>query len=233
MTSFSRYAIYYAPPPGALSDFGASWLGWNAQTAKPQAHPQLSGLPRPVSDLTKQPRKYGFHGTLKPPFRLAQGRSAQELNTQLDELATTLPPLRLPGLTLRRIGSFLALVPNAPSEDLAQLAARVVKDLDAFRAPPTEAELAKRRRARLSPAQEAHLKRWGYPYVLDQFRFHLTLTGPLKPEDDTDVENVLSQALKLLLPHPFEITELCLFAERPDGFFEILRRVKLTGPSQT
>ena len=51
-----------------------------------------------------------------------------------------------------------------------------------FARPPGAAELERRRKAGLSAAQEKMLLRWGYPYVLDEFRFHLTLTGRLQPE---------------------------------------------------
>ena len=75
MDTFSRYALYYAPPVGSdLADFGAAWLGWDAATAKPVPHPNVPDLPRPVSMITETPRKYGFHGTLNQPFRVAEGR---------------------------------------------------------------------------------------------------------------------------------------------------------------
>ena len=33
----------------------------------------------------------------------------------------------------------------------------------------------------LTDRQEALLTQWGYPYVMEEFRFHITLTGALDP----------------------------------------------------
>ncbi|TMV36066.1 DUF1045 domain-containing protein, partial [Thioclava sp. BHET1] len=98
MADFSRYAVYYAPPAGPLADFGAGWLGWDPVAGLPRAHPAVAGLPCPVAELTATPRKYGFHGTLKPPFRLAPGTEAGGLIAALDALAADLAPLALEGL---------------------------------------------------------------------------------------------------------------------------------------
>ena len=76
MPEYTRFAVYYAPEPGAFADFTASWLGWDPVTASPRPYPQIPGLPRPVAEITDTPRKYGFHGTLKPPFRLTGSRAA-------------------------------------------------------------------------------------------------------------------------------------------------------------
>ncbi|PKP65441.1 MAG: phosphonate metabolism protein, partial [Alphaproteobacteria bacterium HGW-Alphaproteobacteria-8] len=73
MDQMHRFALYYAPPPGPLADFAADWLGWDATAGREMPHPIVPGLPGPVEELTRAPRKYGLHGTLKPPFRLAQG----------------------------------------------------------------------------------------------------------------------------------------------------------------
>ena len=71
MIEFSRYAVYYAPPADdPLAVFGAGWLGWNAVEGALAQHPEIAALPAPVERITATPRKYGFHGTLKPPFRL-------------------------------------------------------------------------------------------------------------------------------------------------------------------
>ncbi|WP_353472673.1 DUF1045 domain-containing protein [Salipiger sp. H15] len=227
MQDYSRYAIYYAPQPGPLADFAAAWLGWDPARGISVPHPALPGLPRPVSEITESPRKYGFHGTLKPPMRLAGGREA--LQGDLQALAARLAPVTLPGLALSRIGSFLALTIDGDAAPLARLAGEVVAALDAHRAPPSEAELARRRSARLSPAQEANLARWGYPYVMEEFKFHLTLSGKLAFGEAETVAEALRPALAPLLPQPFEIRELCLFGEAEDGRFHLIHRYALTG----
>lgn len=229
MTGYERYAIYYAPPPGALADFAAAWLGWDAAMAREVAHPWVPDLPRDVADLTATPRKYGFHGTVKPPFRLTEGPDGAALHRAVAALAARLAPVALDGLTLHRLGGFLALMPEGDAAALAALAAEVVTGLDAFRAPPDAAEIARRRPDRLSPRQRAMLNRWGYPYVLEEFRFHLTLTGDLPPEDARQVETCLAPLVAPLLPRPLVVDQLCLFGQAADGRFRILHRYTLSG----
>lgn len=225
MSDYTRYAVYYAPPPGPLAEFGAAWLGWDAAEGALRPHSPLPGLPAALqAEITETPRKYGLHGTLKPPFRLAEGSRRAALEADLAKLAARLAPVRLDGLALSRLGGFLALTPEGDTAALAALAAACVRDLDAHRAPPSEAELARRRAARLSPAQEENLARWGYPYVMGDFRFHLTLTGRLPRSKAEAVQAALAPPLAPLLPRPFPISDLCLFGERPDGRFQILSR---------
>jgi uncharacterized protein DUF1045 len=50
---------------------------------------------------------------------------------------------------------------------------------DRFRRPLTSHEREQRLGAGLSERQIENLDRWGYPYVFEHFRFHLTLTGPI------------------------------------------------------
>ncbi len=229
MTGFRRFAIYYAPGKGALADFAADWLGWNPATGQARRHPAVAGLPCPVADITATPRKYGFHGTIKPPFRLADGSSRTALEQDLADLATTLAPARLDGLALHPLGRFLALTPEGCPRALTALAARVVRGLDAHRAPAPPDELARRRARGLGPAQEENLLRWGYPYVMEEFRFHMTLTGKLPRADLRAVEDALRPILIPLLPRPFMLDTLCLFGEDEAGRFHLLNRYALTG----
>lgn len=229
MTGYERYAIYYAPPPGPLAGFGAAWLGWDAAAGRTVAHPEVAGLPRPVAELTATPRKYGFHGTVKPPFRLAPGRTVEALHAAAAGLAAGLAPVTLDGLGLHRIGGFVALTPEGDTAGLARLAAAAVEGLDAFRAPAPAAETDRRRAAGLSPRQEELLARWGYPYVMEEFRFHLTLTGNLPAAEAGAVATALAPVLAPILPRPFTIDGLCLFGEAADGRFHLLHRYTLSG----
>lgn len=230
MENFTRYAVYAAPEPGPLAEFAARWLGWDPQAGKTWAHPPLEGLPAPmIAEATAAPRKYGFHGTLKPPFRLAEGSSQAALEADLAALATALPAVAFEGLALHRLGGFLALTPEGDTRALARLAAEVVTELDQHRAPARKGELARRRAASLSPAQEVNLARWGYPYVMDEFRFHFTLTGKIAPDMSGAVEAALGPALAPLVPRPFPVRELVLFGEGATGMFHILHRYALTG----
>lgn len=219
-----RYAVYYAPEAGDFADFAASWLGWDAETGSTRTHPDL---PLPVAEITSVPRKYGIHATLKPPFRL--NCRFEELDAELIELSTRLAPVTLEGLELAQIAGFLALCPSCDGAAVNDLAANVVRGLDHLRAALTPEERARRRPETLSPHQRALLDRWGYPYVLDQFRFHITLTGALPPAQLDEVEAVLRPILTPLLPRPFPIRQICLFGEAEDGRLHLMRRYDLTG----
>ena len=229
MRNSSRYAVYYAPEIASyLADFGASWLGWDPERGEAVAHPAYADLPVPVSELTATPRKYGFHGTLKPPFKLTNGYTVSDLNDALVELAGQQQAFDIEAVNLHSIGGFLAITPTRHSAPLAALAENCVRQLDAFRASPGEAELTRRRSAKLSKAQDRNLTRWGYPYVLDEFRFHLTLTGKLAPEILEPVRERLQIELASILAKPLPIQEICLFREAQDGNFHIVKRYQLS-----
>lgn len=226
MNDMKRFAIYYAPPAGAFADLAARWLGYDPATGASCPQPDL-GLP--AARITEAPRRYGFHGTLKPPFRLAQGTAPGDLDAAVRGLAARLPPVVLPGLRMKLLGGFLALVPDGNAAPLAALAARVVRDLDPLRAPLTEAEIARRRPDRLTARQRDLLGQWGYPFVMEEFRFHLTLTGRLEPDMASRAADLLAAHFAPVLPRPFAVTELCLFGEPQDGPFRLLHRYALTG----
>lgn len=227
MTKFKRFAVYFAPEPGPLADFGAHWLGWDLAKGRPADHPVIEGLD--IAALTATPRKYGLHGTIKPPFRLAEGTDAPALEAAVAALCATLPPLTLDGLELTRLGGFLALTATGDTTPLSTLAARVVQDLDHFRAPPSEAELIRRRKANLSSRQEELLTQWGYPYVMEEFRFHITLTGKMPRNQAETVRQQLAPVIAPLLPRPFVVGALCLVGEDTDGMFHLIHRYALSG----
>ncbi|QFS82539.1 hypothetical protein FIU97_06935 [Roseivivax sp. THAF40] len=223
MTSYARYALYYLPPEGALAEFGARWLGWDAQAGVEAPLYDLDGL----DAMTAGPRKYGFHATLKPPFRLALGRSQADLEAAIAELAGRTAQARADGLKLARLGRFLALVADGDSTGIDRIAAACVTDLDAFRAPMDVAERARRQLPHLTAHQQELLARWGYPQVLDAFRFHMTLTGRLNKSDLARAEAALPTHLPDL-PAPFVLDAVTLLGERPDGRFERIARFLLT-----
>lgn len=222
--------MYYLPEddsvsaPG-LASFGAQWLGWDVEKGNSVPHLETDV---DLSKVTATPRKYGFHGTLKPPFRLAEGRTLDGLFEAVERLAASVAASDIDALDVATIGSFLALVPTGGTDELAGLAARVVTELDGFRAPPSEAELARRRAAGLSARQDELLLAWGYPYVLDEFRFHLTLTGRLDASGLVAARGALAHLLPDL-PRPFPITSISVAGERADGSFVALHRYALTG----
>lgn len=225
---FQRYGVYYTPRPGALADFGKSWLGWDPVAGEAKPHPVIKGLPRPVSDISATPRKYGLHGTIKPPFFLANGKDSDGLTARFIAICTTLPPVSLDGLILARLGGFIALKIDGDQTPLADLAGEVVRELDDFRAPASETELARRRKANLSATQDALLARWGYPYVMDEFRFHITLSGRLGRDVEATME-ALTPHITPFLPRPFEVDSLTLVGEDLNGMFHEIHRQALTG----
>lgn len=224
-----RYAIYYAPEPGPLADFTAAWLGWNPAEGYTPGRPAIEGLPRAIDLITDAARKYGFHGTLKAPFRMATGCTQGALHAACTEMTAQMPPVLLDRVSLQTLGGFLALVPDGDTFALSYLAEQIVLALDMFRAPLTQAEIAKRRPESLTPRQRELLANYGYPYVLEQFQFHLTLTGSLSDRDLAATKAALTPHLMPLVPQPFIIRDLCLCAEGDDGLFRILHRYALTG----
>ncbi|MEL6295684.1 MAG: DUF1045 domain-containing protein [Pseudomonadota bacterium] len=225
---FTRYAIYYTPAAGTpLAQFGAEWLGWDSADGRGFDQPTIDGLDMPA--ITAPPRKYGFHGTLKPPFRLADGTDADALGKAVAGIAAETAPIVLEGLHMTRLGRFLALTPFGEVDALAVFAGRLVQDLDGFRAPPTEAELAKRRAGGLNPAQEVNLVNWGYPYVLDQFRFHLTLTGRLDAATADITQAAINERIASMPLAPYTMDGVTLLGEDAEGMFHQIHRYALTG----
>lgn len=227
--NFQRYAIYFTPPPGRLAEFGAAWLGWDMATGAVPPPPDIPELAKLRETITQTPRKYGFHATLKPPFRLAEGQTSAALEAAVATLGKSLAPAQVEGLQLARLGRFLALVPDGDTTRLNALAARIVRDLDSFRAPPTEAEIEKRRASGLNPEQDALLMRWGYPYVMSAYRFHMTLTGKMPKAQAEEVQKILKGYVPQLLTQPFIIDAISLVGEDDTGFFRIIHRQNLSG----
>ena len=226
---FKRYAVYVTPEPGPLANFGAAWLGWDCAAGCPVDHPEVPGLPLPVAEITKTPRKYGLHATMKPPFRLSEGASEAALRAAFDGFCSSVAPVSLDGLTLARLGRFLALVPQGDETELRSLAATTLRAFEPFRAPLSEAELARRRAAALSAEQDALLLQWGYPYVLQAFRFHITLTGKLAKRQAMQTQTALAPRIEPILQRPFLIAALSLMGEDALGRFHLIERGALRG----
>lgn len=232
MIGYRRFAIYFAPrQDDPLHAFGVSWFGGapnseNAETRGPIPLPEMSAEDHEA--LIAAPRRYGLHGTLKPPFHLAEDRSVDDLHAACGRLAAGLTPVPALGLEVTSLGRFIALTPRETLPALNDLAARCVKDLDDFRAPPDNAELARRRQHPLSSEQETNLLRWGYPYVLNGFRFHVTLTGPLDDSRRALVLEGLHARLAPVMKSPIGMRDLCLFGDPGDGApFRLIARYPL------
>ncbi|WP_281995911.1 DUF1045 domain-containing protein [Ruegeria faecimaris] len=225
--TFTRYAIYFAPPATAeWTQFATRWLGWDMEAGTEVAHPGLDGVD--VAAVTEVPRKYGLHATMKPPFRLREGQSVTALQEACATLAASQCAIMMEGLEIARLGRFLALRPLGDTAALNALAAACVQELDMFRSPPSAAELDHRRASRLTPDQDANLVKWGYPYVLNAFRFHITLSGRLDKPVLASVQRTLENHLEPLLPKPFRIADLALMGEAEDGRFHLIHRYALS-----
>jgi len=231
MTDIARYAIYFAPPAESpLWRFGSAVLGYDAATGEDVPHRALAGIdPAEWPALSAEPRVYGFHATLKAPFRLAAGMRRDDLFEALQDLAPRQPPVVLEGLAVTTIGSFVALTPIGAAGDVGALALRVTSEIDVVRAPLNEAELQKRLRAPLTERQRAQLERFGYPYVGEDFRFHMTLSGSLPAERVMPVADALRTAYREDVPvGPLDIDALAVFEQREPGTrFRITERFAL------
>jgi len=178
-----RYAVYFAPTAGTpLARIGAQLLGRDAVSGEPVDQIQLDGVSNEdLTAATASARHYGFHATLKAPFRLCGERTKDEFIEAVDRLAYTFAPFTLPPLAVTLLGSFIALTPQKPSPAIDGVAVAAVQSLDRFRAPMDENDYRRRKPDDLSIRQRALLHRWGYPYVMEEYRFHLTLLGPIEP----------------------------------------------------
>lgn len=228
MESWNRFAIYAVPPPGPLFEITAQWLGWDPVASETRAAPDMGPLPRPVEEITRAPRKYGFHGTLRAPFRPAPGVDLDAIDQAMRTLSAGSPPVTLP-LRLDRLGAFLALIPDGPAPALDALAARVVRATDPLRAALTADEYARRKPETLDPAQRDLLDRWGYPHVMEGFRYHMTLTGPLPRAELDAVHATLAPYMAPHLAEPFTLADLALCGEAADGRFHLIHRYALSG----
>lgn len=214
-----RYAIYFTPPADdPLTRLAASWLGRDAFADAPLPHPEPTVLaPDFVSTLTAAPRRYGFHATLKAPFRPHRGVHDYDLIVALTTLASELAPVTAPALRVDQIGDFFALTPVAPSLEIDRLAGHVVEALEPFRADLDEEELARYSASGLTPSEKAMLQAWGYPYVFETFRFHMSLTGPVAKQDRAAVYRAVESLFAPLLSRPLVIDRLQLFVEENRG----------------
>jgi putative phosphonate metabolism protein len=231
MTNAARYAIYYAAPPGgSLDRFGARLLGYDGFSGEPL--PFADGMVEAVPDwreITRDPVKYGFHATLKAPMTLADGKSEAELLAACESFARSPRPIPIIKPVVNALGDFIAVVPSQHSTELEKLAADAVGAFDGFRSPLTPEDRARRNPDRLTQRQREYLDRWGYPYVMEEFRFHMTLTGRLAAERRETVLGILRQRFAALELAELAIDGIALFRQQDSNSrFRIVRRFALT-----
>ena len=224
----TRYAIYFVPGANsAIWQFGCSALGYDSQsrnTVPFHDHPFYQQAA--ARDWTTDPRRYGFHATLKPPFELASGTTIEALQDKAQDFVRQRQSFQLDALQVSAIGNFVALVPAEASAKLNQLAADCVETFEPFRAPLSAADRDKRLKSPLSERQISNLDQWGYPYVFGEFRFHMTLTGRLPDETKPEAIAALTELYeRTSTPVSIDGIAIC---EQPDRNSQFFVRQRLT-----
>lgn len=224
-TVLARYALYFAPEPtSAWWRAGCTWLGRDATNGGACPQPVIPGVSSAHQrQMTATAARYGFHATLKAPFCLVAGASEADLLALAAAFAAGEASLPLPALAVRPLGNFLAL--QLPADSIAigpvsDLAMRCVERFDLLRAPPSAAELARRRGSVWTARQDALLARWGYPYTEEEFRLHFTLTDDM-PALAPEARQAVWQAAEATFVGPLalqpQINGLTIFRELAPG----------------
>lgn len=224
-TTGERHAVYYAPPQDhALWRAGCDWLGRDPRAGGAATPPWRAHV--------EAPWRYGFHATLKAPMVLAPGRTEGGFVDALRRLAAAHEPFVMPALHVATLGEFVALRPREPlgaDHPLRRLADDCVVQLDPWRAPADSAQLARQRRPGHDDRQKANVDRYGYAHVLDDWRFHMTLSDPLPDDDRRDaVLHAARRHFAAALALPLVCDALCLFTEPQRGApFRLRHRIVL------
>jgi putative phosphonate metabolism protein len=231
-----RYALYFVPASGSdLDRFGAALLGYDAFGGQDVPFPDdITQAVPDWRDLTQDPRRYGFHATLKAPFALAAGKSEADLIAACDAFAGAARPIPVMTPVVNPISGFIAVVPAEQPVELNRLAADCVRDFDQFRAPMSAEDRARRNPSALTAAQVDHLDRWGYPYVMDDFRFHMTLTGRVPPERRDRLVALLRERFAGLHLRTLAVDRIAVFRQDDAGArFRVLAHFGLRGALQS
>ncbi len=234
-----RYALYLTPPQdGDLWRFGRDVIGRDAATGlscegfAPEGYELESWR-----SLTSEPRRYGFHATIKAPFRLRADLDFVDLTDRIAAFARSFKPFDAGELHVGAMAAddgraFVVLRPEGRSKALRSFEASAVRTLDALRAPLAEDEQARRNVSKLTPRQRYYLEAWGYPYVIDEFRPHFTLTNAV-PDPAPLVKSLQWEFSLRVASRTMRVDAVTLFAEAsPGGDFKILRRFPLGRPNR-
>jgi putative phosphonate metabolism protein len=227
-----RYAIYFVPAAGSdLYRFGSSVLRYDCYTGEQVDPPaQLAADTERWRSLTEEPRRYGFHATLKAPFHLTADHAETALMEAVRSFADSgrVIPTITPAVDI--LSGFAALVPRHRDASVEALAAQCTTEFDRFRAPMSLRERARRLAAPLSPEQVENLDRWGYPYVLGQFRFHMTLSGPLPAHmQQATLATLRGSFERQCGSRPIAIDRLTLLKQdAPENPFRVLSQAQLS-----
>jgi len=228
---FTRYAVFYTPPQGALHAFGEAWLGHSITTANATPRMATSGLPLPISIITARPARYGLHATIQAPFTLADGCTQSDLGETVEDLANRLPACPIGRMHCDAMGPMLALLPVAQPPALLSLAGTIIRDLAPLRAPLSPETYKRYNHKGLTDRQRENLETWGYAHVMEDYRFHITLTDRLSKTHQATVLKLLKSQLSPILRAPLTLDALSLVGEREDGRFQLIARFPLQSPA--
>ncbi|MEL6967436.1 MAG: DUF1045 domain-containing protein [Pseudomonadota bacterium] len=223
--STTRYAVYACPrrehPLTALAE---AWLGYSAWSGTDIDPCGVEGVERDQRDaFTRSARKYGFHATLKAPFRLAEGKTEADLIKAVERFAVSQGPASIEALVAKQMAGFSALVPRDQSSALETLAGAAVEAFEPYRAPLSDADMERRLASPLSQKQIKLLVQWGYPYVFEEFRFHFTLGGGVSEEAHAALHAAALRHFSSQIGAPFDVDHIALYKQdHGDGTFRII-----------
>ena len=236
MTNYKRVAIYFLPKKNSsLENFGKNLLGRDINKKKKISltRRQKYFINRgftyfdELKDYCEQPAKYGFHATLKAPFRLKRNVKTKNFYDVISHIAAQHSRFKIKGLKIVYSKKFTFITSRKPNKLLINLESDLVKHLDTFRAELNKTEIKKRIPDSLTFKQNKYLKEWGYPFVLDQFKFHMTLmnqnNNKLSNKQKLELEKLIYKISNNLL----EFNEISLLGENKNGYFEEIKRFKL------
>ncbi len=242
-----RYALYFVPGQGSLLHrLGSALLGYDIYSEQAVTHPDMV-LPEGSSldGLTTEPRRYGLHATVVAPFFPAKTNEANLLRAAA-HFCQSAPPVPLPRIEVAAHRGFMALRPGRSTQDecaaydaLRALAADAVRFFFPLRLPPQPAETARRLAGKLSPRQAEYARDWGYPYIFEEYDFHITLSGPVQSACAQSLHKVLFHYFEEATAEPLHIDHLCVCRqpvhktdgsdEKHTGFFSVLECFPLNG----
>lgn len=206
-----RYAFYFSPPPHSeLAAFGKLCLGRTAFRARQSDAKSTFADQARWQTLTTKPAHYGFHATLKAPFELKQNVSVKQLIDTAQAFVSKEAPITLTTLAPRLLSQFLALTLEEQPDTVASLAQRCVETFEGHRLPLSNTDIQHRLQQPLSDRQTTLLQQYGYPYVAEQFRFHMTLSGEL-PNQDNDFLEWVSETFQSIVTCPPVLDRITLF----------------------
>ena len=236
MTNYKRVAIYFLPKKNSsLENFGKNLLGRDINKKKKISltRRQKYFINRgftyfdELKDYFEQPAKYGFHATLKAPFRLKRNVKTKNFYDVISHIAAQHSRFKIKGLKIVYSKKFTFITSRKPNKLLRNLENDLVKHLDTFRAELNKTEIKKRIPDSLTFKQNKYLKEWGYPFVFDQFKFHMTLMNQNNNKLSNKQKLELEKLIYKISNNVIEFNEISLLGENKNGHFEEIKRFKL------